>query len=826
MEVTNLKDFDTHAVMGGSDIVSFGISNSAEFITVLSKTLYSDEMLAVVRETICNAWDAHIVTNRQDVPVEVTISKEHILIRDFGPGIPHNMIQQVYCVYGASTKTRDGNQTGGFGLGCKAPFAYSDHFTVTSMHNGVKTVYAASRGSSETQGLPDMRIMAQMPTEETGLEVCIPIQHERDTPNFRDKACKVIMEGGINAKLNGSLISPLNIDMSEGFCFFTEDHGANHYPNRIYVRYGSVLYPVDLNKVDNIYSDFSRFIRQADLFRIKGLYLVAPPSSLSITPSRESLNYTKNTQETLAKLFSDAVSKITEAIKRSHAIVRKEYLENLSKTDSHVPFIKTTLHQMHVSSRNRKAKIQEILSKESQILEIVRSDYPTTTEAMRLKFYDSLNRTKKVSGYKLAPSTYDSGSLPTFNLRRFWKSENKALIKAGFKDLKKFGLFDHSYYYSRNYIIPTQDSRVSPYNAWSVIERVVFISSSKIGIRDNVVSAGREVVPELKNTNFTGLLFLTTKKNHKDIVDHFTKRNFRVVDIDAFRKKTAEYMKMKEPELIGPVKPVEKPKALRMVKKNELLLASSFLPDVQSKKRFKSVSEMMHKYRNDPETTIKVSSDYEAVCQIGKTGVAQYLLHSNSHYGSMDKNLITLYGDKIGVGTHAEVRVQLKAGKKYINTYIAEQLHKEFRQYISDFLQRLYIKSVTGYDFTNAIGKIRRISPNYSISGIKDKFDDPRKEMLFHLFEHVATSYSVPFFASEVVHRTKFGPESLSNYYKKLWREYSQGRKTAYRRSVLINKTKFLNLVDVSKLPVPLKANKMKRFEEFLESAKRLSEVL
>src|SRR5690606_5440739 len=122
---------------------------------------------------------------KTDVPVQVMLSNDKLIIRDFGLGIHPDKMHPTYCVYGATTKENDGNQTGGFGLGSKAPFAYSDHFTVSTHHEGLKSVYAISRGSALTNGKPDLRTIVQVPTTETGLEVMVPVKSPSDAINFK-----------------------------------------------------------------------------------------------------------------------------------------------------------------------------------------------------------------------------------------------------------------------------------------------------------------------------------------------------------------------------------------------------------------------------------------------------------------------------------------------------------------------------------------------------------------------------------------------------------------------------------------------------------------
>lgn len=82
MQVTHVQDHVTHAVIGPNTAQSFGISESAEFFNILSNTLYSDKILAVVREVLCNAWDAHIASERTHLPIEVTLTSTELTIKE------------------------------------------------------------------------------------------------------------------------------------------------------------------------------------------------------------------------------------------------------------------------------------------------------------------------------------------------------------------------------------------------------------------------------------------------------------------------------------------------------------------------------------------------------------------------------------------------------------------------------------------------------------------------------------------------------------------------------------------------------------------------
>lgn len=326
MEVSQIADLDNHAVVGGGKAQAFTMSESAEFFTVLSDTLYRDKKRAVVREIICNAWDAHRILGKND-PIEITLTDTEMRIRDFGPGIPHNKVGAIYCRYGASTKVKDDTQTGGFGLGSKAPFAYSSHFSVMNHHEGRRRVYAISRGGAETDGKPDFREMVNVPTEETGICVSIPLKSVQDRMEFENIIHSVVFGGGMRAKLNGVLIEGFAYDKAtHGFCVVPQS--SDFAESLVYCLYGTVLYPVvttdpvisrEVQSFGSLFGHGARII------------LIAPPNSVGVTPSRESLSYTDKTIETLKGLIAKKSKLVKSQMAQYARIAVKEMAADIAK---------------------------------------------------------------------------------------------------------------------------------------------------------------------------------------------------------------------------------------------------------------------------------------------------------------------------------------------------------------------------------------------------------------------------------------------------------------------------------------------------------------
>lgn len=304
MQVSHVQDHVTHAVIGGRKQIDFGISDSPEFFNILSSTLYSDQELAVAREVLCNAWDAHIEAGCTDRAVEVTITDDQIIFKDYGKGIHDDDMGPRYCTYGASDKKLNGAVTGGFGLGCKAPFCMADHFEVTSSHAGRRTIYKLSKSSAEVNGKPGLTPIASFPTEETGLQVTIPIAKKESARRFSTLVRRIAANGEMNVVVNEDKIKPIPFSsMTDGFLItdfeLLEQHSAIH------VRYGNVVYPVDNNAAyEDDYHRIANFLSRITTRRSYKIVFQAPPHSISVTPSRESLSMQEHTTETLTKLLA------------------------------------------------------------------------------------------------------------------------------------------------------------------------------------------------------------------------------------------------------------------------------------------------------------------------------------------------------------------------------------------------------------------------------------------------------------------------------------------------------------------------------------------
>lgn len=323
MLVSDTADHITHASIGAKQSRKMGMSSSAEFFHVLSASLYSDQRKAPVREIICNADDIHKLTGI-DKPVEITLQDGTFTVRDFGPGIPDDLIVPIYGVYGESTKKKSTKETGGFGLGSKSPFAYVDSFEVISCHKGVKTIYRLNKSDSEQNGEPSVVTVLSIPTTETGITVSMKVM-PIDTSYFDQCIEEVVREGSINATLNGATLPKWEVPADMEWAVVDSSAVTRKDRTPVMVRYGAVLYP--LQSKDEYTEEFQS--AKSALNYIQGggydnrciLVIFAPPDSITMAPSREQLTYTTKTIETVKRILpmpSDMIqSKVRQLVEES-----------------------------------------------------------------------------------------------------------------------------------------------------------------------------------------------------------------------------------------------------------------------------------------------------------------------------------------------------------------------------------------------------------------------------------------------------------------------------------------------------------------------------
>lgn len=176
-----------------SDSVDFGIDNENEavIIDILRNKLYSHKIRTLVQEYMSNARDANReIGQTEPILVNFPTSEDpNFWVRDYGPGLSPDRIAKVFVKYGSSTKRNTNTQTGGFGIGAKSAWSYTDSFIIESYFDGVKTVYNAQIADNNLGRLD--KIAENPSAEPSGVKVIIGVR-QSDVLEFRksiERAC-------------------------------------------------------------------------------------------------------------------------------------------------------------------------------------------------------------------------------------------------------------------------------------------------------------------------------------------------------------------------------------------------------------------------------------------------------------------------------------------------------------------------------------------------------------------------------------------------------------------------------------------------------------
>lgn len=273
---------------------AFTISASAKAFKVLSSNIYKNKIRAVVRELVCNAVDAHVL-NSQTKPYEIqapNLLDPRFIVRDFGPGLSHEDMIELYTTYFASTKDQRNDQIGALGLGSKSPFSYTSTFSVVSYFDGMVRVYQCMLSNGE----PNIVKTHEEPFNETdqcGIEVIVPVKPD-DIGRWENEIAYIMRPFKIGTyKILGSDIEVESLELCEKYnddWFGVGESHTNHC--ELYAVYGNIVYPLDDVPGVKAYWLKSKY---------KKVYFHFPLGQLDIQPSREELSLDETTVENICQ---------------------------------------------------------------------------------------------------------------------------------------------------------------------------------------------------------------------------------------------------------------------------------------------------------------------------------------------------------------------------------------------------------------------------------------------------------------------------------------------------------------------------------------------
>jgi len=285
---------------------NFKIDATAKAFAILSDSLYSNKIKAVVREISTNAYDAHVAAGCPDKPFYVQIPTKldtTFAVRDYGTGLSHDDCFGLYTTYFRSDKTDSNKAVGCLGLGSKSPFAYTDQFLVESFYNGTHYVFSSYKGDT---GEPVFSLLDEKPTDEpNGMRISMSVDPE-DSGEFKEEAQTIYQSFDVRPDTSVRLDFEDNEVLVENSNWKIYKSG---WKNTVIM--GQVSYPIDTDQFE-YGTDAYKLLDGCNGFEIK-----VDIGDLDITPSRESLSYNDRTKKNIISMVSDALSELSTIVENS-----------------------------------------------------------------------------------------------------------------------------------------------------------------------------------------------------------------------------------------------------------------------------------------------------------------------------------------------------------------------------------------------------------------------------------------------------------------------------------------------------------------------------
>lgn len=285
----------------------FSIQDTGMIFDILRNKMYSNAILAIAREISCNARDAHRESGKPNLPIQIQLPNSldpRFIVKDWGPGISPDRISNIFIKYTASTKRNDNIQTGGFGIGSKTPFSYTDSFTVKTNFNGTQYIYNCVIDPTKVGKL---MLASEVPTlEPNGTEIIIPVfsKNFKEFATWTEHACR---HWDIKPIIVGDhlewTVFPKILEGNKWAICQTKDYYRN-----VKIIIDGVEYPLDLEVL-------KKYAAGSVIDSIRGnLIMYFNIGELSLSANREQIFLDEKTQNLIRERLLDIKSNIKQIV--------------------------------------------------------------------------------------------------------------------------------------------------------------------------------------------------------------------------------------------------------------------------------------------------------------------------------------------------------------------------------------------------------------------------------------------------------------------------------------------------------------------------------
>lgn len=286
------------------------IKPSAKLFDFFAKQIYADKYVAIWRELVANGIDAQKVSGSTKSP-EVTLPsylEPEAKVRDFGTGMGHEFMMSKFMAFtDASTKENSNEFIGGFGIGSKAPLAYTEQYSIKCFQEGVCRIYSVFKNKD---GCPAIAFLSEDDTDEpNGVEVSFPVRQD-DIQKFNEVVRKTLQYfSPLPTLLNTELVlEPIQyVAEAEDGSWAVRNEGS-----KAKAVIGGVAYDLDT------YLSYSEREKYPNVSKMSGIPVdfFLPIGSVNIALSREHITHDDTLYEVIeanaANVYTSYEKSITE----------------------------------------------------------------------------------------------------------------------------------------------------------------------------------------------------------------------------------------------------------------------------------------------------------------------------------------------------------------------------------------------------------------------------------------------------------------------------------------------------------------------------------
>lgn len=335
---TQKKDYQ----ISGATSKTFSVdTNDTMVIKLLRDKMYKNKIGAVAREISSNGRDANREAERGDTPIVISISGESNLLaeetnsisfQDNGVGISPERMDNIFLKYGGSTKRDSDEFTGGFGIGAKTPFAYTDNFFINTIveENGKKLEYLyqaviTSDGKNEVSRM--IELGSNETKSQTGTKITVPLKSEQDREQFEKEiifctnfwSVKPILKG---FEYHTHIIDKTSYENDDCIIFVDDDNKPLFNSDTKYIALiDEIPYSINHETLENELGVEMTKNRRQNKWVLK-----FQTGDISVSGSREDIEYIKDNLNNIYDKYASVLVKGGELIGEYHKKA-ESYLE-------------------------------------------------------------------------------------------------------------------------------------------------------------------------------------------------------------------------------------------------------------------------------------------------------------------------------------------------------------------------------------------------------------------------------------------------------------------------------------------------------------------